>query len=217
VTDPPAPACEAVLFDMDGVLFEGHNFWLDLHRAYGTETEGVEAADRLLAVDYDALALRVVGELWRGRPAATYHRLVAERRYQPGVEELFGFLHAEGMRTAIVSSGPALLAARAQRELGIDVVRANALAEHDGMLTGAASIAVPDADKAPVGLEVIARWGLDPAAVAMVGDGGSDAALAELVGLPVAYDTTSERLLAVADVVLQHGELGRLREHLARR
>ncbi|MBI4450914.1 hypothetical protein HY642_02985 [Candidatus Woesearchaeota archaeon] len=29
-----------VVFDMDGVLFQHHNFWIELHKALGTWEEG---------------------------------------------------------------------------------------------------------------------------------------------------------------------------------
>ena len=136
---------------MDGVLFEGRNFWLDLHRCYGTEEAGVAAADAHLATDYDVLAELVVGQLWRGRLAQPLLDLVEARQYQRGVAAVMTALNERGIATAIVSSGPELLALRAQRELRIDVVRANGLEIAHGRLTGNARIHVPDADKAAVG------------------------------------------------------------------
>ena len=47
---------ELVIFDMDGVIFEGRNFWLDLHRRYSTEVEALELAERYLKSDYETLA-----------------------------------------------------------------------------------------------------------------------------------------------------------------
>jgi phosphoserine phosphatase len=204
----------AVIFDMDGVLFEGRNFWLDLHRRYGTDVEGLRLADRYLTSDYATLAAKVAGQLWRGRPAKVYESLVQQRRYQPGVNELFGFLREHGVRTAIVSSGPDLLAARAQRDLAIDLVRANGLEIHDGRLTGRTFIRVSDTGKAKVGLEVMRELGVHADQTAMVGDSESDAELAALVGLAIAYDSDSDRLKTVAQHHLRRGELLQVREIL---
>ena len=59
-------AIDFVIFDMDGVLFEGHNFWLELHKKYGTEKLGLELANKYFTSDYDALAIQVARDLWRG-------------------------------------------------------------------------------------------------------------------------------------------------------
>jgi hypothetical protein len=45
----------AALFDMEGVVFERRNFWLDLHRAFGTEEEGVRLAKKHLDSDCNEL------------------------------------------------------------------------------------------------------------------------------------------------------------------
>src|SRR5574339_42089 len=95
----------AVVVEMDGVLFEGENFWLDLHREYGTEREATELGSRYRSSAYGRLARITAEELWRGRPAEPYLRLVEERRYHPGVAELFALLRDADVRTVLVSSG----------------------------------------------------------------------------------------------------------------
>jgi len=205
---------EAIIFDMDGVLFEGRNFWLDLHRRYGTEEAGIAAADAYLASDYASLAEVVVGKLWRGKPAAPLLQLVAARKYQAGVATVMGALKARGLATAIISSGPELLASRAQRDFGIDIVRANDIEIAAGHLTGRSTINVPDGGKAEVGRAVLQELDVVPERAASVGDGDSDAALARLVGLPIAYDSTSQTLDRVTRHHLRHGELWRLPELL---
>lgn len=203
----------AVIVDMDGVVFEGRNFWLDLHRCYGGDVEEVsQLLDRYLATDYDTLAEAIVGRLWKGKPAAPYLDLIEGRRYQPGVKETFECLHDWGIETALVSSGPDLLAQRAQRDLGIQAIRANGLEIVEGVLTGDATVAVPDGEKAEVGVEVMRELGVEPAATAAVGDSSSDIPLAERVGTPIAYDSSSKRLTAIARRCLSHGELQRLLE-----
>ena len=196
-----------VLFDMDGVLFEGKNFWLDLHRAYGTEEEGLALANRYLTADYDSLAGLVAGRLWKGKPAAPYWDLVRSREYQPGVRELFARLHAQGLRSAIVSSGPYHLAERAQRDLGIDAIRANRLLFEGDRLSGEVEVQIRDHDKLFAGRALMDELGVSPQATAFIGDSDSDVALAEAVALPVSYDPKSDRLVEVCRHVLRHGEL----------
>ena len=202
---------EVVLFDMDGVIFEGKNFWLDLHHAYGTAEEGVRLADDLMLRDYDELAEHVAGRLWKGRPAAAYLRLIAERRYSEGVRDVFGFLRANEVKTAIVSSGPYELALRAQADLGVDAVRANRLHIHEGLLTGGVDLGMREADKAAVGKEVAASLGGSLRDAAFVGDSDGDVELARQAKVAIAYDTRSAALKSVEGIhVLPKGKLADL-------
>lgn len=207
-----------VIFDMDGVIFEGRNFWLDLHRRYGGDVDEARALlNRYLETDYGTLAELIVGRLWKGKPAAPYLELVEERRYQPGVRETFERIRELGLATGLVSSGPDLLARRAQRDLGIEVIRANGIEIAGGSLTGQAKVQVPDGEKDRVGLEVMAELHAGPAETAAVGDSSSDVPLAERVALPIAYDSHSDRLDRLARHRLAHGELARLPQMLRSR
>ena len=203
---------QLVLFDMDGVIFEGKNFWLELHQHYGTQKKGVAFANKYLDSDYDRLVRLVAGNLWKGKPASAVLTMVEQRRYQPGVFEVFEFLHANSILSAIISSGPYELALRAQRELGIPVVRANHLVVENGLIQGEVEVMVPDAEKARVGREVMEELGIPPSKVAFVGDSVSDIELAKIVDLPIAYNAQSEDLIEVCKVVLSYGELNKLRE-----
>jgi phosphoserine phosphatase len=196
-----------VLFDMDGVIYEGSNFWLELHQRFGTEKEGVDAANRYLKPDYDRLAEIVAGRLWKGKPAAIMYDMVEQRRYQPGVQGVFAFLRDNDIRSAIISSGPYPLALRAQRELGIDLVKANDLVVQDRLIQGEVAVMVPDGEKARVGQEVMEQMGVEPLQTAFIGDTDSDVELARRVGLAVAYNSQSQRLIEVCDYALAYGEL----------
>jgi phosphoserine phosphatase len=70
-----------VCFDMDGVIFESKNFWMDLHRAYGTYEQGLELTRKYLHSDYAKLVHEVVWQLWRGKDARIYEALVRQQRY----------------------------------------------------------------------------------------------------------------------------------------
>jgi phosphoserine phosphatase len=199
-----------VMWDMDGVIFEGHNFWLELHKAFGTEQKGVVSANKYLSTDYDRLVEIVAGDLWKGRLADIYYEMIHQRRYHPGVKEVFAFLKTYHVRTAIISSGPYDLARRAQVDLGIDIIRANRLIIEDGAIEGSVDVMVPDGEKKRVGLEVMAELGINAEHAAYVGDSDSDVELAELVDYSVAYNTNSNDLIEACDITLKYGELGLL-------
>lgn len=203
-------AIDLVIFDMDGVLFEGHNFWLELHKKYGTEKPGLELANKYLTSDYDALAIQVARDLWKGKSAMAYNLLVKERVYQAGVVEVFDYLKQENIPSAILSSGPYDLALRAQKDLGIDAVWANRLSIEDGLLTGEVEVMVRDHEKQDMGRTVIARFETTPSHTAFVGDSDADLGLAQIVGLPIAYNSNSEALNRACKHVLRYGELKQL-------
>jgi phosphoserine phosphatase len=205
---------ELIIFDMDGVIFEGRNFWLDLHRCYSTEDRALELAANYLSSNYEALAYFTAESLWKGKPAAPFLELMRERKYQDGIFALFDELRRQRVKTAIVSSGPFQLAARAQRDLGIDEVRANELEIVDGRISGEVRIDVVDSAKARTCVDVMRSIGVEPEQTAAVGDSESDVETAETVGLAVSYDSVSPDLERIAHVRLQKGELPRLIEAL---
>jgi phosphoserine phosphatase len=196
-----------VVFDMDGVLFEGSNFWLELHRALGTERSALDLADRYMTSDYPRLATLTATRLWKGRPAKPMVDLVASRRYQPGVAELLNWLRREEIKTVLVSSGPYLLAARAQRELRIDMIAANSLGIQDGLISGELDLQVDDSNKGLVAKRLLRQLGVAPVEAAAIGDTSSDVPVARTVGLSIAYNSNSPELTEVADFVLPYGQL----------
>jgi phosphoserine phosphatase len=112
--------------------------------------------------------------------------------------------------TAIVSSGPIQLAVRAQKDLGIDEIRANEVRVVDGRVSGQLNIGVSDSDKGRVSLEVMRCLGVTPEESAAVGDTESDVTVAQVVGLTIAYDSNSAELDKLARVHLRKGELLKL-------
>jgi phosphoserine phosphatase len=199
------------MFDMDGVVFEGANFWLDLHKAYGTESEALELSKALVS-DYEHVARETAGTLWKGKPSGPFIELVQSRPYQPGIRELMTYLNAKNVPTAILSSGPLQLAQRAKMELGFDRVEANEVLISEGRISGVVNVNVIDSDKLGIGLRMISSFGVEPGCTAFVGDTDSDAELAAAVGLGVAYDSRSDRLISSAVIELAYGELATLRE-----
>lgn len=125
-----------IFFDMDGVIFEETNFWMALHKAYGTYEEGKKLTDKYLLRNYAKLVDEVVGRLWKGKDAKPYYDLIKKAKYVKGIKPLIKALKKKGYKIVIVSSGPKDLALRAKKELGIDKVYTNELVIRDGKITG---------------------------------------------------------------------------------
>lgn len=186
---------QLVIFDMDGVIFEGRNFWLDLHRAMGTEQEARRLWRELGQSDYVRLSQFTVEHLWNRRPADHFWRLVHNRQLVTGISTVFAYLRTSGIKSAIVSTGPYQLAERAQELHGINLIRANRVEiDTDGKFTGKVEVQVDENRKDVVAKEIMKTLNIPPAATAMVGDTKSDAAIAKVVSFPIAYNAEDELL-----------------------
>ena len=125
-----------IVFDMDGVIFQELNFWMILHKAYGTYAEGKKLTEKYLKINYSKLVDEVVGRLWKGKDAKPYYDLIKKAKYVKGVKQLFKELHKRKYKTAIISSGPKDLALRAKKDLGIDYIYTNELVIKNNKITG---------------------------------------------------------------------------------
>lgn len=201
---------ELAIFDMDGVIFEGDNFWLELHQKYGTEEKGLELAHKYLFSDYENLATLVAKDLWKGKPVSIYNLMINSRVYQPGVKKVFRYLNQKKIPSAILSSGPYHLASRAQGDLGINAIWANRLSIENNILTGEVEVMVRDHDKKEAGLSIIRHFKVSRSQTVFIGDSDADVGLAEVIGLPISYNSKSEKLNRVCKYVLKYGELEQL-------
>lgn len=199
-----------VCFDMDGVIFRKDNFWMELHKALGTLEEGKELTERYLSSDYAKLVKEVM-KLWVGKDAAPYYKLVANAKYNPGVKEVFKTLKKKGYKTAVISSGPFELAARAQAELDINFIFTNRLVidEKTNKITGF---------KWPVGtndkgnaLRYICRLEkVKLHEVISVCDDFNDIEKAKIAGFAIAFHSESEELKEVCDVIIDKLDLKKI-------
>ena len=125
-----------IAFDVEGVIFKHHNFWMELHKAFGTLEEGAELTKKYLTTNYDKLVQEVIGRLWKGKPAKPYFDLIANHEYVDGAKETFNELRKLGHTTMLISAGPYDLALRAKKEFGVDYIFANRLPIENGNVVG---------------------------------------------------------------------------------
>jgi phosphoserine phosphatase len=203
-----------IVFDMDGVLFEHCNAWMELHKKLGTYEEGAELTKKYLKTDYAKLVDEVVGRLWKGKPAEAYLDMLADIKYIKGVKETIRILKSKGYTTAIISSGPKQLAERAQKELGIDYICANELVIKDNKISGEFNWPVAH-DRKAVTLKQLAKdHHLHLSEVIVVGDSENDIKMMRLSGLGIAFCTQNAELKEVATAVVDRQDLREIIPHI---
>jgi HAD superfamily phosphoserine phosphatase-like hydrolase len=202
---------ELVLFDMDGVIFEGINFWLDLHKRMGTEKQAWQLWNGLGTKDYGRLSAITAKNLWRNKSSEQFWQLISERQPVENIGRVFDYLNRSNIKTAIISSGPYQLAEKAQRLFQVREIRANKLLiDGMGRFTGEVDVQVDDNHKDIPAKEVMHKLGVEFNSTAMIGDTRSDLGIANMVSLPIAYNSDDCVLLAACRYRLSAGEIDKV-------
>lgn len=121
---------------MDGVIFKDINFWMELHKIFGTLEQGKELTKKYLHTNYDKLVEEVVVKLWKGKDAKPYFDLVNSLEYLPGIKDVFSFIKKKDYITVIISASSIDCARRVQKDFGVDHIYANELVVKNGKVSG---------------------------------------------------------------------------------
>lgn len=179
--------------DMDGVLFQGRNFWLDLHHRMGTEQLALELWEKYGKADYQLLS-ELTAQGWKGRTTDFYHDMCDTREVMPGAERLFAYCKRQRMKTAIISSGPWHLAYRAQQRWGINAIFANKLGLTDSgaAFDGTVDVQVNDNSKDYTLAKLQAELGILPEDTIVIGDSDADARMTSLSTCSIGYNVEED-------------------------
>lgn len=215
-TPQPLGHYKLIAFDMDSTLINIECID-EIADAVGKKAQVAaitEAAMRGEITDFrDSLHRRLA--LLKGVTQADLERVYRERlRLNPGAQQLTAACKQAGLKLLLVSGGFTYFAQRVQALLGIDFVRANALAMSGGALTGQLEMQswgdVCDGEqKRRTVLDVASLLGASPAQCIAVGDGANDLPMMAAVGLSVAYHA-KPAVRAQASVSIEQGGLDRL-------
>ena len=189
-----------VCFDMDGVIFKDINFWMELHKKFGTLEQGIELTKKYLHTNYDRLVEEVVVKLWKGKDAKPYYDLVNSIEYIPGVRDTFYHLKTRGYMTAIISASSIDVARRVQRDYGVDHIFANELVIRDGKVAGEFiwPIGAGKEKKAQIIQDLCSNLGISTKEVIYVGNSDTDIEAFKEVGISIAFNSSSEELKKVS-------------------
>lgn len=199
-----------ICFDMDGIIFEHTNFWIELHKKYGTYEEGIKLTGKYLKTDYAKLVQEVVGKLWKEKPESKFMKLVNSIKYIKGAKELFGWLKKEGYKIAIISSGPKRLAMRAKKRLGIDYIYTNELIFRKGKAIGKFKWPIAAGRKAVVLRKLCGEHGIDFKDCIVVGHDHADIKMAKTAGFTIGFCPEDEELKKYCNVIVEKKDLREL-------
>jgi phosphoserine phosphatase SerB len=206
-----------VAFDMDGVIFIAHNFWMKLHQVFGTFEEGRQLTDKYLMTDYAKLVEEVVERLWKGKDATPYLGLVRSIEYFEGVKETFDSLRKKGYKIAIITCGPGHLLERMKEDgIEFDYSFSNNLVIEDGKVEGEFDWPVAEgcARKVPLLKKICEKEGIRLDEVISVADGKTDAEMMQASGYRIAFCPTSEKIKEIADIVIEKEDLREILKYI---
>lgn len=174
------PRYRACLFDLDGTLADTLDsiayFGNGALAAFGLPAIPTQTYKRLVGNGADVLICRMLETVGAQLPPEGVRQLRAEydRRYEadplalagpyPGLPEVLGRLHSQGMRLGVLSNKPD------------NMTRYIAGALYGGVLDQVRGqrLGSPKKPDPAVPLEMAAAWGLDPREVLYIGDSGVD-------------------------------------------
>jgi len=202
-------AYKLICFDMDGVIFKDINFWIELHRKFGTLDEGIELTKKYLHSNFDKLVEEVVVKLWKGKDAKPYYDLVNSMKYHQGVKETFNYIKQRGYITAIISASSIDVARRVQRDYGVNHIFANELVIRNGKVAGEFvwPIGAGKEKKAKIIRDLCSDNGFSPKEAIYIGDSDADLEAFKEAGLSIAFNSASEELKKIADYIVDTNNL----------
>jgi len=196
-----------ICFDMDGVIFEHKNLWLELHKRYGTLEEGLELTEKYVKTNYAKLVEEVVGRLWKGKSEEVFLDLINSVQYIEGASELFHFLKQEGYKIAIISSGPKRLAQRAQKDHKIDYIYTNELVFKDGVATGEFIWPIGNDSKAVVLRKLCEDHNIDFKDCIVVGHDHNDIKMARTAGFTIGFEPDDKEFIKYCNTIVDKKDL----------
>ena len=199
------------MFDMDGVLVDIESSWVHVHRRFGVNNDhSLYAYLRGEITDLEFIRRDI--DLWRKKnPEVTANditRMLMDVPLMPGAQETIAELRSRGIKTAIVSAGIDLLAARIARELGMDLHRANGImTDANGKLTGEGILQVRLADKGEALVAAAGILGVSTTDTASVGNSKYDVSMFRRSSLGIAFCPEDEEVRREADAVVEEKDL----------
>ena len=215
-------AYKLVLFDLDGTIIDEIVFiWQTIHDYLGTDQNvRDEYRQRFLnkEITYDEWAVHDI-EMWKSYGATKKQLMAAIEplKLMNGALETIKELKKRGLKLAIVSGSLniALEKVLPDYEQYFDDVFINYIDFNiDGTIKGVKSTDFDFEHKAKALRVLCERENIEPEECVFVGDHDNDVHIAEKAGLAIAFNSKSEKLNKVCDVVIKEKDLRKVLEHI---
>ncbi len=202
--------CKVLFADVDGTLTSSLCLWL-IHDGLNTHDRAAENWAAFKSGEITFLEWEAVDRgMWMDQSyAAAEEALTKGLRFNHGVEEGVQMLKEAGIRVILLSGGIDINNRNVATRLGVDAGFSNQLhSDEAGCISGVTSVVgfQKEYQKGTIIERYCEEHGLDPSAVAHVGDSENDITGFEAAGLGIAFNSTHEETRAAADIVVESGD-----------
>jgi phosphoserine phosphatase len=204
------------LFDLDGTLTKERSAWEYIHRRLGVwegQAEKYQEAFLKGEISYEKFC-QLDAAIWKGMAVSQIEKILQEIPLQDGVDDLLAYLRSKRVKLGIISSGLSLLANYLKKKYGIEYAVANELEIVAGHLTGGIKIHVYYDRKKEWVEEAMRNFSVRPEEIMAVGDSHGDIDMLRMVGLPIAFNSSSKTLAGIAKISVESADLRDLIPHL---
>ena len=203
------PHYKLVVFDLDGTLTAERSIWEYIHVKLGKWYGYAEEYQRRFLqgkISYRQFC-ELDAQVWRGMRVDQLRDIVRTVPFNPGVDELTSLLKGLGLRLALVSSGLSLLSEWVEEKYGFDFAVSNRLLHEDDVLTGEVEIKVHYDRKAEWVQSIRDIFRVRSHEIIAIGDSIGDMEMFEMAGYSISFNSSSNKLDQIADVVIKGNDL----------
>ncbi len=197
------------LFDLDGTLTKERSVWEYIHQRLGVWNGWAEKYQEAFLkgeIDYTKFC-QLDAAMWRGLEVSQVEQILQDIPLQDGLEDFLNYLRGHGVKLGIISSGLSLLADLFRKRYHFEYAMANELEIAAGRLTGGIKINVYYDRKKEWVEEAMRQFSVKPEEIMAVGDSHGDIEMLQMVGLPIAFNSSSTRLQKIAKIFIPSTDL----------
>ncbi|MFC1742165.1 HAD family hydrolase [Nanoarchaeota archaeon] len=197
-----------VCFDLDGTLVDDTIFiWQTLHDFFGTDKEKRrEVIDKFEKGEITYSEWANIDALMFREKGATKEQIaeaISALRLMDGARETVAELKKNGLKLAVISGSISIVLDVLFPDHPFDDVMINYFDfDPSGVISGCRATKFDFEHKATGLLQIAEREGFDSSECVFVGDNHNDIKAAETAGLSIAFNSKSDTLCEVADVVI---------------
>ena len=206
------PHYKLVVFDLDGTLTAERSIWEYIHKKldrwydYAEKYQSEFLQGKISYRQFCELDAHV----WKGMRVDQLRDIVRAVPFNPGVDELTSLLKGLGLRLALVSSGLSLLCEWVKEKYGFDYAVSNQLLHEGDILTGEVEIKVHYDRKAQWVRSIRDIFRVRSHEIIAIGDSIGDMEMFEMAGYSISFNSSSNRLDQIANVVVKGNDLSHI-------